>query len=42
MPKIELNIPHSLRKEEALNRIQTFLPQLKAQHSDKINNLQES
>jgi hypothetical protein len=41
MPKIELNIPHSLTKDEALTRIQTFLPQLKEQHSDKIKDLQE-
>ena len=42
MPKIEINIPHSLTKEEALTRIQTFLPQLKEQHSDKIKDLEES
>lgn len=42
MPKIELNIPHKLTQSEALTRIQTFLPQLKAQHSDKIKDLEES
>ena len=42
MPKIELNIPHSLTKDEALTRIQTILPQLKEQHSDKIKDLDES
>ncbi len=42
MPKLELNIPHELSQTEALNRIQTFLPQLKAQHSDQIKDLQES
>lgn len=42
MPKIEINIPHSLTKDEALNRIQQFLPQLKAQHSDKISDLEET
>ena len=41
MPKIELNIPHELSQAEALNRIQNFLPQLKEQHSDRINDLQE-
>ena len=41
MPKLELNIPHSLTKEEALTRIQNFLPQLKEQHSDRIKDLQE-
>ena len=42
MPKIELNIPHSLTKDEALNRIQQFLPLLKAEHFDKIKDLEES
>ncbi|MFZ4589404.1 MAG: polyhydroxyalkanoic acid system family protein [Ignavibacteria bacterium] len=42
MPKIELNIPHELSQAEALNRIQQFLPLLKAEHSDKIKDLEES
>ena len=42
MPKLEINIPHSLTKIEALSRIQKFLPELKAQHSDKIKDLEES
>jgi hypothetical protein len=42
MPKLVLNIPHALSKQEALSRIQHFLPQLKAQHSDKISDLYES
>lgn len=42
MPKIELHISHELCQSEALNRIQQILPQLKAQHSDKIKDLEES
>jgi len=42
MPKIELNIPHSLTKDEALTRIKNFLPQLKEQHADQIKDLEES
>ena len=42
MPKIELNIPHNLHQREALTRIQNFLPELKAQHSDRIKDLEES
>ncbi|MCX6159080.1 MAG: polyhydroxyalkanoic acid system family protein [Ignavibacteriae bacterium] len=42
MPKLEINIPHSLTKDEALTRIKTFLPQLKEQNSDKIKDLEES
>jgi hypothetical protein len=42
MPKLELNIPHSLTTSEALSRIKYFLPKLKEQHSDKIKDLEES
>lgn len=42
MPKIELKIPHELTQAEALNRIQHILPQIKSQHLDKINDLEES
>ena len=41
MPKIEINIPHELSQAEALTRIQNFLPELKAQHSDRIKDLEE-
>lgn len=42
MPNLELNISHNLAQAEALSRIQNFLPQLKAQHLDRIKDLQES
>ena len=42
MPKLEIKIPHNLTTTEALTRIQQFLPGLKAQHSDKISNLEET
>ena len=42
MPKIELNIPHELSQAEALTRIQNFLAELKAEHTDQIKDLEES
>ena len=42
MPKLEIKIPHNLTQSEALSRIQKFLPELKAQHSDRISDLEES
>ena len=42
MPKLELTIPHNLTQSEALARIQKVLPELKAQHSDRISDLEES
>ena len=42
MPKLEITIPHDLSQAEALNRIQQFIPELKAQHSDRISDLEES
>jgi len=42
MPKLEIKIPHTLSSQEALTRIQNVLPQLKAQHSDKISDLEET
>lgn len=42
MPNLKITIPHTLTQTEALTRIQTFLPQLKSQHSDKINDLTET
>lgn len=42
MPKLEIEVPHDLPQAEALNRIQQFIPELKAQHSDRISDLEES
>jgi len=42
MPKLEIKIPHTLSQQEALIRIQNVLPKLKAQHSDKISELDET
>jgi hypothetical protein len=42
MPKLEIKVPHELTQSEALIRIQKFLPDLKAQHSDRISDLEES
>jgi len=42
MPKLKLEIPHSLTQAEAFSRIQQFLPELKTRHSDKISDIKES
>jgi hypothetical protein len=42
MPKIEINIPHALTPYESLKRIQNFLPDLVAHHSDRICQLIET
>ena len=42
MPKLEIKVPHNLSQQEALTRIQRVLPELVAQHSDKISDLKES
>ncbi len=42
MPKIEIQIPHILTQSEALTRIQQCLPELAAQHSDRISQLVET
>ena len=39
MPNLEITIPHTLPQTEALKRIQTYLPMLKSQHSDRISHL---
>jgi hypothetical protein len=36
-----MSVPHRLSQDEALNRVKNRLGQLKAQHSDRISNLQE-
>jgi len=42
MPNLKILIPHTLSQTEALTRIQTFLPRLKSQHDDKINDFTET
>jgi putative polyhydroxyalkanoic acid system protein len=42
MPSLSITTPHSLTPEEALARLKTFFEKLKARHSDKISNLEES
>ncbi|MEX0978064.1 MAG: polyhydroxyalkanoic acid system family protein, partial [Pirellulales bacterium] len=36
-----ITVPHSLSAEEALTRLKTFFEKLKAQHQDKMSNLEE-
>ena len=41
MPKLNITIPHSLTQAEAAHRIHGLLGDLKAEHADKIKDLQE-
>lgn len=41
MSTLNVNIPHELSKEEALDRIKNMLTSLKEQQKDKITNLKE-
>jgi len=41
MPNLNISIPHSLSQAEAAQRIRSLLNNLKAEHSDKINDLKE-
>jgi hypothetical protein len=41
MPSLSITVPHSLSAEEALTRLKTFFEKLKAQHQDKMSNLEE-
>lgn len=42
MPTINLTVPHSLDKKEALTRVQNLLTQTKAQFADQISDLRET
>jgi hypothetical protein len=42
MPKLEIKVPHELTQSEALTRIQEFIPELKAQHADRISDIEDS
>ncbi len=41
MAKLILQIPHTLSKDQALERIKTLLPNLRSQYSDQISDLEE-
>lgn len=41
MSNLNLNIPHNLSKEEALERIKGLLASLKKEQSDNISNVEE-
>ncbi len=41
MPKLNMTIPHQLRQDEALKRIQSLFEEVKNQFADKISNLRE-
>lgn len=42
MPKSKVTVPHTLGKEEALNRLTGLLAQAKAQYGDRITDLHEN
>lgn len=42
MPKIHVEINHSIEKETAIERIKGLLQKLKAEYSDTINDIKES
>jgi hypothetical protein len=41
MSNIDIDIPHKLSQEEALNRIKHLLTETKKQHGDMVENLSE-
>ena len=41
MPKLKMTIPHQLRQDEALKRIQGLFGEMKDQFADKISNVRE-
>jgi hypothetical protein len=41
MPSMNVSLPHSLSAEEATQRLKSFFEKLKAQHGDKLSNLEE-
>lgn len=41
MPKMTITVPHQLGEQEALNRIQGMLNDMKQQHGNQIQDLQE-
>jgi len=42
MPNIQISVPFQLTQEEALNRIKKMLSEIKQEHGDQIQNLQEN
>ena len=42
MSSLQMSIPHHLSQEEALKRIQTMLSEIKKEHGDMVENLQET
>ncbi|MBA2574769.1 MAG: polyhydroxyalkanoic acid system family protein [Nocardioidaceae bacterium] len=42
MPKSTVTVPHTLGKEEALNRLTGLLSQAKAQYGDRITDVHEN
>ena len=42
MAKLDIDIPHQLSQEEALQRVKTLLTKTREQHSDQVKDLKES
>lgn len=41
MPKLSITLPHSLGREQAAERLKSFMDRLKEKHKDQVGNLQE-
>lgn len=42
MPKFEIDVPHTLGRETALERVQMFSDKIQARHADKIKEFTQS
>lgn len=42
MPKFEIEVPHTLGREQALERVQAFSDKIQARHGDKIKEFEQA
>jgi putative polyhydroxyalkanoate system protein len=42
MPKLSITIPHTLGRDHAAQRLNSFMERLKEKHQDQVGNLQEA
>lgn len=41
MPKVSITLPHTLGRDQAAERLKSFMERLKEKHQDQVGNLQE-
>ncbi len=41
MPKVSITLPHALGRDQAAERLKSFMERLKEKHQDQVGNLQE-